>query len=99
MRSARRTTAVVALVMMVSTIRIAAQSAEKPVITAASVSADQTTLFVEGAYFNSHPIVVLGGVQLTGVAVDAGSHHISALMPALSPGTYLLEVTAKNWTV
>lgn len=98
-RSARRTAAVVALVMTVSTIRIAAaESSDKPGITAARVSADQTTLFVEGENFSSHPIVVLGDVQLTGVVVDAASRNISALMPALSPGTYLLLVTARNWT-
>lgn len=98
-RSARRTAAVVAFVMTVSTITVrAAQGSDKPVITAASVSADQTTLFVEGENFNSRPVVVLGDVPLTGVVVDAGSRHISALMPALSPGTYLLLVTARNWT-
>lgn len=98
-RSARRTAAVVAFVMTVSTITVrAAQGSDKPVITAASVSADQTTLFVEGENFNSHPVVVLGDVPLTGVVVDAGSRHISALMPALSPGTYLLQVTSKNFT-
>jgi len=60
-RSARRTAAVVAFVMTVSTITVAAaQGSDKPVITAASVSADQTTLFVEGENFNSHPVVVLG---------------------------------------
>lgn len=97
--SARRTAAVVAFVMTVSTITVtAAQGSDKPVITAASVSADQTTLFVEGENFNSHPVVVLGDVPLTGVVVDAGSRHISALMPALSPGTYLLVVTSRNWT-
>ena len=98
-RSGHRTAAVVALVMTVSTIGVAAgQSNDKPHITAANVSADQTTLFIEGENFNSHPIVVLGNLQLTGVAVDAGSRHISAVMPSLSPGTYLLQVTAKNWT-
>jgi len=98
-RSARRTAAVVAFVMTVSTITVAAaQGSDKPVITAASVSADQTTLFVEGENFNSHPVVVLGDVALTGVVVDAGSRHVSALMPALSPGTYLLLVTSRNWT-
>lgn len=97
--SARRTAAVVAFVMTVSTITVtSAQGSDKPVITAASVSADQTTLFVEGENFNSHPVVVLGDVPLTGVVVDAGSRHISALMPALSPGTYLLVVTSRNWT-
>jgi hypothetical protein len=58
LRSARRTAAAVAFVMMASMTIVVAAADLKPSITAATVSADQTTLFVVGENFNSHPIVV-----------------------------------------
>src|ERR1051325_2044235 len=92
LHSVRRTAAAICVVLMASTIRVAAQGNEKPVITSASVSFDQTTLFVEGEYFTSRPVVALGNVVLNGVAVDAANRHMPALLPALPAGTYLLQV-------
>src|SRR5262245_2519549 len=69
-------------------------SKNKPEITAAVVSPDQTVLFVQGANFGPHPIVTLGDVQLTGVSVDASGRQLTAQLPVVPPGTYLLTVTS-----
>src|SRR5258706_3220197 len=49
-------------------------------------------LFISGSGFGSSPIVTLGGVVLGGVLVDSPGTSISAVMPALPPGSYELSV-------
>jgi len=63
------------------------------VIVSATVSVDQGTLFVTGQYFGSRPLVILGGVVLGGVQVSATGTQLTALMPALPPGTYRLMIS------
>ena len=60
-------------------------------ITAASVSADQTTLFVAGDNLGS-PRVTVGGIELSPVTVDTTGTMLSAPLPALPPGSYALAV-------
>jgi hypothetical protein len=81
-RTALRFALLVTLATVVSTIPVAAQSNGKPAIISAYVSADYTTLFVEGENFNS-PTVVLGETVLTGIAVDPTKRYLSAVLPTL----------------
>ena len=100
-RSARKTAAVAALVILASTAGLRAEnnnSNKKPVIIAASVSADRTTLFVEGENFGTRPKVTVGNTALRGVAVDVSGCSISAQLPALAEGTYLLQVDNRKFT-
>jgi hypothetical protein len=104
-RSVRRTAALAALVILASTAIVSAENNKnagdgnkKPTIIAASVSADQTTLFIEGEDFGQRPKVTVGTTALKGVAVDAAGRYISAQLPALSPGTYLLLVDNQKFT-
>ena len=60
-------------------------------ITAASVSADQTTLFVAGDNLGT-PRVTVGGIELSPVTVDTTGTMLSAPLPALPPGSYALAV-------
>jgi hypothetical protein len=61
------------------------------VITAASVSADQTTLFVAGSNLGT-PRVTIGGIELTPVIVDSTGTMLSAPMPSLAAGSYALAI-------
>ena len=65
------------------------------VILNASVSPDGTTLFATGVNFGSQPFVTLGGIVLGGVAVDATGTMLSAAVPPLPPGTYLLAIAGR----
>jgi hypothetical protein len=66
------------------------------IILSATVSADQSTLFVTGAYLGSRPLVTLGNVVLGGVQVAATGTQLTALMPALPPGTYRLMISSRS---
>src|SRR5262249_7500749 len=65
-------------------------------IISATVSADQSTLFVEGKGFGSDPRVALDGLLLGGVTVNADGTSLTANMPALQPGSYQLLVQNKR---
>jgi hypothetical protein len=67
-------------------------SPKQMVINAATVSADGSTLFVDGANLGSAPLVTLGGTPLGGVQVDSTGHQLVALMPAVGPGSYRLVI-------
>jgi hypothetical protein len=69
---------------------------DNSIILSATVSADQSTLFVTGAYFGSRPLVTLGNVVLGGVQVAATGTQLTALMPALPPGTYRLMISSRG---
>jgi hypothetical protein len=111
-RSAHRTALLVILVLVASTVRLAADDKKsstvtpvvedkRPAITAAFVSADYTTLFVDGENLDGRggPTVVLGDKKLNSVTVDASGRRLTAALPAyIEAGTYLLQVTIKNWT-
>lgn len=68
-----------------------------PLITSATVSVDQTTLFITGAGFGARPPAVwLDGMALGGVSVNAMGTALTATMPALGPGSYLLTVVRQR---
>ena len=71
-----------------------AQGRGQPVVTTAVISADGSVLAVSGSNFGSNPLVSLGGYVLGGVGVNPQGTALSALMPALAPGSYQLVVTA-----
>jgi hypothetical protein len=64
-----------------------------PVILFAAVSEDGATLHASGANFQGEPFVTLGGILLGGVAVvrESDVDRLTALMPALLPGSYRLR--------
>ena len=64
-------------------------------IVEAIVSADDTTLFVRGLNFGRNPFVTLDGIPLGGVTV-LNDGQLTALMPALQPGNYLLTLTNQS---
>jgi hypothetical protein len=105
MRSLTRTTAAVVLIILAATGLAWAQGngnaygTKKPEITAAVVSVDETVLFLQGSNLGAHPSITLGDVQLGGVAVDASGKQLSANLPELTPGTYLLTLTTGPWLV
>ena len=70
----------------------------KPEITAAVLSADQAFVFVQGNHLGSHPVVSIGTLPLQGVVVDTLGVQLVAQLPALAPGTYLLNLTTGRWT-
>jgi plastocyanin len=67
-----------------------------PVITSTSVSADHTTVFIDGVNFGRSPRVAVDGQPLTHVTVDASATHIVATLPTLAPATYLVEVISRD---
>ena len=71
---------------------------QQPFITSAAVSADETTLFVSGGNFGRAPQLFLGNVRLGGVDVNRAGTELTAVMPALAPGSYRL-VIARNHTL
>src|SRR5262245_18730494 len=104
-RPVRNLAAILILALALSAARVGAQgNPNKPMITDALVSSDQTTLFVDGVNLGARPSVMLGdtqvgsGAQLAGVAVDTAGRRLTAQLPPLVPGTYLLQVTNGNWT-
>jgi len=98
-----------ALVLAVSTVHTASSIGTNPsgrenykdgdddvpctTIATAAVSTDQTTLFVTGANFGSRPLVILANIVLGGVQVSSTGGQLTALMPALPPGSYRLVVS------
>ncbi len=66
------------------------------VITA--VRPDSTTITIAGANFGSSPAVFLNGMPLDGVTVNAAGIQITATLPILPAGTYLLHVSTGNGT-
>src|SRR4029079_5912529 len=64
----------------------------KPRVTSVMLSADQTILFVLGRFFDQRTILILGDYVLGGVQVAPTGTQITALMPALPPGTYRLTI-------
>jgi collagen triple helix repeat protein len=63
-----------------------------PTITSVLLSADQTILFVLGKRLDRRSSVILGDYILGGVQVSADGTQLTALMPALAPGTYHLII-------
>ena len=78
-----------------SEIRGKSRKGGPPVIVEAIVSADDTTLFVRGLNFGRNPFVTLDGIPLGGVTV-LNDGQLTALMPALQPGNYLLTLTNQS---
>ena len=75
-----------------STVRADDDHHPRTTIVSAAVSADQSTLFVAGTGFGSAPVVTLDGMPVGGVSVNATGTALTALMPTLTPGSYLLVV-------
>ena len=63
------------------------------VIVSAEVSVTGELLIVKGARFGQAPEVRLDGVLLGGVVVNDSGTQLTANMPALPPGSYLLEMS------
>ncbi|MBZ5555717.1 MAG: hypothetical protein LAO77_00435 [Acidobacteriia bacterium] len=83
-----------AAALAASAVRVAADDHHSQLaIMSAAVSADQSTLMVTGANFGMAPSVTLDGMPLGGVAVNGDGTSLTAVMPALPPGSYLLVVT------
>lgn len=73
-------------------------SVRQPDIYAAAVSADQSTLIVDGVNFGGAS-ASLAGIALGGVQVDPTGRHMIAVMPALQPGSYRLVIAnGSKWT-
>jgi len=62
-------------------------------ITAAVLSADQTTLFVTGSHLTKFTKATLGDYVLDGVQVTPDGSLLTALVPMLPPATYRLVLT------
>ena len=72
-------------------------SPRQPDIIAAAVSADHSTLFVEGVNFTGAS-ATLAGIPIGGVEVDRAGRRLIANMPALPPGSYrLVVVNGSKW--
>lgn len=71
-------------------------ASQTPVVVSSSISVGGDVLFVEGTGFGTAPTVSLGGVLLGGVVVNTIGTHLTADMPALTPGTYQLVVASGN---
>src|SRR4051794_21675647 len=96
-RSARKAAVFTAFVLFASTTVVSAENNGKPTIVAASASPDKTTLFVQGENFGPRPKVSVGYAELKGVAVDVTGRYISAQLPTLPAGTYLLQVDNRKF--
>src|SRR3954468_5311341 len=64
-----------------------------PRIASVVVSADQVILFVAGSNFDRRSVLTIGDFSLGGVQVSPDGRSITALMPAVPPGTYRLVIT------
>ena len=97
----RPMTKIAAAVALAIVLHVEAAAADdhKPQVSAVTTSADRTLLFVEGENLGGHPSARLAGFDLGGVSVDASGRHLVALLPALAPGTYRLDVTVGPFTV
>jgi hypothetical protein len=87
------------LIVGVATVSVARADDDhrsRAVVTSTSVSADQTTLSVDGANFGTSPDATLDGVPLGGVVVNPNGTSFTAVMPALPPGSYLLLVRRRD---
>src|ERR687891_2036095 len=62
------------------------------VVISASKSSDGSTLFVTGRNFGKSPSVFVGDTRIGGVTVGDDGTTLTGIMPALPPGTYLLQV-------
>src|SRR5262245_1380773 len=89
-------TGVVSWMLALSTIAAAADSNVKPFITRVAVSNDQTLLTIEGGAFVAKPSGWLADFEVAGVQVDTTGRQITASLPTLRPGTYLIKVGTKN---
>lgn len=90
----RMTGCVLALVALALVPSAAAHSSSDSqlVITSATVSADGSTLFVTGRNLGRLPLVTVGEIPVGGVAVSSNGRRLTANMPVVEPGTYLLQV-------
>ena len=70
------------------------QRDDSPVILYAAVSTDGATLQVSGIDIPDQPFVTLGGILLGGVTVvhEPDVDRLTALMPAVPPGSYRLRL-------
>jgi plastocyanin len=92
----RLTTQGILLLTLTLSASLLANERREPVITATSISADHTTVFVDGENFGRQPRVWVNGTRLTGVTVDVTGTHIVAALPVLQPATYLLQIVTKD---
>jgi Collagen triple helix repeat (20 copies) len=85
---------ILAFLFVIAAAQVTAQGNDprQPVINSATISADHTTLFVEGAHLLGTRSVILGGVALSGVQVDSTGAHLIAKMSNLPPGSYKLVI-------
>jgi len=83
---------VCALAIVGLCVGVSASGDPRLVIMSAEVSASGTTLFVSGANFGRTPGVSLGGTPLGGVTVNRSGTQLTAVMSAVPPGNYLLQV-------
>lgn len=67
-----------------------------PQLVVVAAAADETYVYINGVNFGTNPSVFLSGMPLGGVAVNAARTEITALVPVLPPGTYLLHVSSGN---
>ena len=91
-----RTTQTLLLLAFTLSTSLLANERRDPVITATSISADRTTVFIDGENFGRQPRVWVDGTLLTGVTVDATGTHVVAALPVLPPATYLVQVVTKD---
>jgi len=83
---------VCALAIVGLCVGVSANGNSKLVIMSAEVSATGTIVFISGANFGRTPGVSLGGTPLGGVTVNRAGTQLTAIMPAVPPGSYLLQV-------
>jgi len=67
-----------------------------PAITSVVLSADQTILFISGRNLDRTASVILGNFILGGVQVSPAGDQLTALMPAVGPGTYTLVIVRRT---
>jgi len=65
-------------------------------ITSVVLSADQTILFISGRNLDRTATVILGNFVLGGVQVSPAGDQLTALMPAVGPGTYRLVIVRRS---
>jgi hypothetical protein len=100
MISRKKAAAIIFFICLWSSELYAQNGGKQPSVSAATVSADQTTLFIDGMNFGKNPSVTLADIPLGGVEVNSNGRRIIALMPSLPPGDYrLVVVTGNNMSV